>query len=136
MEKLRENRCQIARALGVQPDYVDYMMGHTIDTYHNIQMNGVEFLRSIYATSGLSIRPKTQVSKIEALKQIIRTWGLDPEKILTREAFSSPHRTIASPEEQENRQLQILCQALKDELRRELQLAEEPETSIHSPLEK
>lgn len=123
-------------ALGVQPDYVDYMMGHTIDIYHDIQMNGVEFLRNIYATSGLSIRPKTQVSKIEALKQIIRAWGLDPEKILTREAFSSPHRTIAAPEEQENRQLQILCQALKDELRRELQLAKEPETSIHSPLEK
>jgi intergrase/recombinase len=24
-------------ALGVQADYVDYMMGHTIDTYHDIQ---------------------------------------------------------------------------------------------------
>jgi len=123
-------------ALGVQPDYVDYMMGHTIDTYHDIQMKGVEFLRNIYAASGLSIRPKTQVSKIEALKEIIRAWGLDPEKILTREAFSSPHRTIVTPEEHENRQLKILCQALKDELRRELQLTKEPETSIYSPLEK
>ncbi|MCW4003632.1 MAG: site-specific integrase, partial [Candidatus Bathyarchaeota archaeon] len=27
-------------ALGVQPDYVDYMMGHTIDTYHDIQSIG------------------------------------------------------------------------------------------------
>ena len=28
-------------ALGVQPDYVDYMMGHTIDTYHDIQSIGL-----------------------------------------------------------------------------------------------
>lgn len=34
-------------ALGVQPDYVDYMMGHTLDTYHDIQMKGIEFLRNI-----------------------------------------------------------------------------------------
>jgi len=54
----------------------------------------------------------------------------------TREALASPHRTIVNPEEHENRQLQILCQALKDELRRELQLAKEPETSIYSPLKK
>ena len=30
-------------ALGVQPDYVDYMMGHTVDTYHDVQMKGVDF---------------------------------------------------------------------------------------------
>ena len=24
-------------ALGVQPDYVDYMMGHKVDTYHDIK---------------------------------------------------------------------------------------------------
>jgi hypothetical protein len=47
-------------SLGVQPDYVDYMMGHTVDTYHDIQMKGVEFLRGIYVASGLSIRPKTR----------------------------------------------------------------------------
>jgi hypothetical protein len=36
------------------------MMGHTVDTYHDIQMKGVEFLRGIYVASGLSIRPKTR----------------------------------------------------------------------------
>ena len=52
-------RTQMA-ALGVQTDYIEYMMGHTISTYHNIRMKGIEFLRSIYATSGLSIKPKTK----------------------------------------------------------------------------
>jgi len=62
-------------ALGVQPDYVDYMMGHTLGSYHDIQMKRMEFLRTIYAASGLSVRPKTKVSKVEALKEIIRAWG-------------------------------------------------------------
>jgi hypothetical protein len=56
----------------VDRDYIEYMMGHTISTYHDIQMKGVESLRNIYAASGLSIRPKTALSKIEALKEIIR----------------------------------------------------------------
>jgi len=111
-------------ALGVQSDYVDYMMGHTIDTYHDIQMKGIEFLRNIYAASGLSIKPKTQISKIEALKEIIRAWGLNPEEILTREAMSTPHRTIVSPEELENKQIKILCNALKTEMKKELRPTE------------
>jgi hypothetical protein len=46
------------------------MMGHTISTYHDIQMKGIEFLRGVYIASGLSIKPKTRLSKIEALKEI------------------------------------------------------------------
>jgi len=78
-------RTQLA-ALGVPSDYIEYMMGHKISTYHDIEMKGVEFLRNIYATSGLSIRPKTRLSKIEALKEIIRAWGMNPEEVLTKEA--------------------------------------------------
>ena len=59
-------------ALGVQPYYVDYMMGHTVDTYHDIQMKGIEFLRNTYASSNLSIRTKTKINKIEAIKEIIQ----------------------------------------------------------------
>jgi len=47
-------------------------MGHKIDRYHDIEMKGVEFLRNSYISSGLSIRPKTRLSKIEALKETIR----------------------------------------------------------------
>jgi len=103
-------------SLGVQPDYVDYMMGHTVDTYHDIQMKGIEFLRNIYTASGLSIRPKTRISKVEALKEIIRAWGLNPEKILTKEALTEPHRTIIGSEDD---QLEILNKALRDIIRQE-----------------
>ncbi len=46
--------------LGVPADYIEYMMGHTISTYHDVQMKGVEFLRNIYAASGLSIKPNVR----------------------------------------------------------------------------
>ena len=98
------------------PDYVDYMMGHTVDVYHDIQMKGVEFLRITYDSSGLSIRPKTKTSRVEALKEIIRAWGLNLEQLLARDAFTEPHRTIVSCEDN---QLQVLSRAPKDLIREE-----------------
>ena len=77
-------------ALGVQTDYVDYMMGHTVDTYHDIQSLGIEKLRQAYAASGLSIKPKTRLSKIEAIKEIMRAQGISPERILARDALKQP----------------------------------------------
>jgi alcohol dehydrogenase YqhD (iron-dependent ADH family) len=38
-------------ALGVQTDYIKHMMGHTISTYHDIQMKGIDFLRGVYTTT-------------------------------------------------------------------------------------
>jgi integrase len=112
-------RTQLA-ALGVNRDYIEYMMGHKISTYHDVKMKGVEFLRNIYAASGLSIRPKTRVSKIEALKEIIRAWGMDPEEILTKKALAEPHRVYAGPRDREEDQVRALSTALKDMMRKEL----------------
>jgi site-specific recombinase XerD len=106
-------------ALGVQPDYVDYMMGHTVDTYHDIQSLGIEKLRNVYAASGLSIRPKTQVTKVEALKEIIRAWGMDPEQMLTKDALIQGAITYKTSEDHENRQLEILSNQLKQLIRQE-----------------
>jgi site-specific recombinase XerD len=106
-------------ALGVQSDYVDYMMGHTVDTYNDIQSLGIGKLRNIYAASGLSIRQKTQVSKVEALKEIIRAWGMNPEQILTRDALSEGATTYRDPEDFENHQLAILSNQLKQLIRQE-----------------
>lgn len=103
-------------SLGVQPDYVDYMMGHTIDTYHDIQMKGTEFLRNVYSSSGLSIKPKTKVSKIELIKEIIRAQGLNPEQILTKEALTEPATTITN---QEDNQLRILSNTLRELIHQE-----------------
>ena len=96
-------RTQLA-ALGMPTDYIEYMMGHTISTYHDIEMKGIEYLRGIYSASALSIRPKTKVSKIDALKEIIRAWGLNPDEILTKEALTRPNATIISRDQLEERQ--------------------------------
>jgi integrase len=112
-------RTQMA-ALGVDRDYIEYMMGHTISTYHDIKMKGIEFLRSIYIASGLSIKPKTRVSKIDALKEIIRAWGMNPEQILTRQALTEPHRTIIDRSQIEQSQIQQLSIALKQQLLKEI----------------
>jgi len=106
-------------ALGVQPDYADYMMGHTVDTYHDIQSLGVEKLRNIYAASGLAIKPKTRVSKIEALKEIIRAWGFNPEQILTKEALSQEATLHIGPEDREDKELQLLSKTLRDLIRQD-----------------
>jgi hypothetical protein len=67
-------------ALGFQPDYVDYMMGHTVDTYHDIQSKGIGFFRNIYAGAGLLIKPRSHVTKIDMLKEMMRAWGLEPAR--------------------------------------------------------
>jgi len=112
-------RTQMA-ALGVDRDYIEYMMGHTISTYHDIKMKGIEYLRGIYLASGLSIRPKTRISKIDALKEIIRAWGLNPDEILTREAMTQPHRTVIDQSRLENHQLAQLTTALRQQMLKEI----------------
>ena len=112
-------RTQMA-ALGVDRDYIEYMMGHMVSTYHDIQMKGVEFLRNMYAATGLSIRPKTRLGKIEALKEIVRAWGMNPEEILTRKALTMRAATYVAPTQREEQEIRELRQALKEMLRREL----------------
>lgn len=107
-------------ALGIQPDYVDYMMGHTVDVYHDIQSKGIEFLRNIYASAGLTIKPKTRHTKIDMLKEMMRAWGLEPEKILTHEALNEPHRTYVTADEREENEIRLLGLALKDQIKKEL----------------
>ena len=107
-------------ALRVQPDYIDYIMGHTVDTYHDIQSKGVEFLRNIYASAGLIITPRAQVSKIEMVKEFVRAVGLNPEEILARKGLSEPHRIYVTAKEREEDQIRTLCLAFKETLKKEL----------------
>jgi hypothetical protein len=107
-------------SLNVQPDYIEYMMGHTVNTYHDIEMKGIEYLRGIYASSGLGIKRKTRISKIDALKEIIRAWGLNPEDILTRDALARPNATVIGQNQLEDRQLRELSNALKQQVLKDI----------------
>ena len=105
-------------------------MGHTISAYHDIKMKGIEFLRNIYIASGLSIRPKTRTSKIDALKEIIRAWGLNPEEILTKQAFAEPHITVVDHSHLEENQIHVLSIALKEQILKELRENKDGQKSI------
>jgi hypothetical protein len=49
----------------------------------------------------------------------VRSFGLNPEEILTKEALSKPHRTVIEAGI-ETRQIDVLLKALKQELKEEL----------------
>jgi hypothetical protein len=107
-------------ALGVQGDYVDFMMGHSVDTYHDIQSKGVEFLRNIYASASLSIKPRSGYTKLDMLKETMRAWGMEPERFLTKEALAEPHRSYANPQEREEEEVRLLGLAFRENLKKEL----------------
>jgi hypothetical protein len=93
------------------------MMGHTISTYNDIKMKGVEFLRNLYASSGLSIKPKTRMSKLDQLKIFVESLGFNPNEVLSKDALAMPHRTVVDPEQ---RKIDVLNQTLKDAIIKEL----------------
>ena len=104
-------------ALGVQSDYIEYMMGHTISAYHDIQSKGVEFLRGLYSNSGLHIRPKGSLTPKEHLRAIARGFGLSPEEAARLLTSSEPHRAYASQEEREEHEIRVLCDAITERIR-------------------
>jgi hypothetical protein len=67
------------------------------------------------------------------LKEMIRAWGLEPEKILSREALAEPHRSYANPEEHEREQARILLDALGENLKKDLLATLEIPNPKHSP---
>lgn len=99
--------------LGVQPEYVDYMIGHTVDTCHDIQSLGVDKLRNVYAAASFLIKPKTQVSKIEGLKEIIRAWGMTPEQLPCKDELTEDATTYKNQEELEIHQLTVLGEQIR-----------------------
>lgn len=110
-------KTQLGANSKIPADYVEYMMGHTISTYNDVQMKGIAFLRNLYVSSGLSIRPKTTLSKIDRLKTFAESLGLNPDEVLSKDALIMPHRTVIDPEQ---RTIEILNKALKKEIIKEL----------------
>jgi hypothetical protein len=82
----------------------------------------------------LRIKPKTRLSKIDALKEIIRAWGLNPEEILTKDALTRPNRTVIDNSQLENHQLTQLTIALKQQMLKEIR-ENDPQKSMNSRLD-
>lgn len=107
-------------ALGVQSDYVNYMMGHTVDTYHDIQSKGVEFLRGLYSNANLRIHPKTGLSTKDQLIALARGFGLGPEEAARLLTSSEPHRAYASAAEHEEHEIRMICDAITERLKKSI----------------
>ena len=69
----RGAKARLAQLL--ESEVTKYFMGKTIDTCKDGQSLGIETLRNLYSSAGLTIRPKTQANRIDQLKEIIRAWG-------------------------------------------------------------
>ncbi len=110
-------RTQLSTAK-IDSEIVEYMMGHTINTYEDVQSLGIETLRNLYASAGLAIRSKTKTNRIEELKVIIRAWGGNPEEFLSRDALIRGNITETQDQTQ-NHQLSILAEELKQIIRKE-----------------
>jgi hypothetical protein len=103
--------------LGLQESYVDYFRGHLPDTYHDIQSLGVDKLRSLYASYPLTIKQKTQRSKLDTIKEMIRALGGNPEQILAKNALVRGN--ITRQENPDDHQLGILRQQLRQLIKNE-----------------
>jgi len=117
-------------ALGVQSDYVEYMMGHTISAYHDIQSKGVEFLRSLYGNSGLHIRPRGVLTTKDQLRAMARGFGLSPEEAASLLTSSEPHRVYVTQEERDEREIKLLCEAITDHIKKKIMVSEDAPNPI------
>jgi site-specific recombinase XerD len=106
-------------AAKLDPEIINYFMGHTVDTYEDVQSLGVETLRNLYTSGGLAIRPKTQANRIDQLKEIIRAWGENPEELLTKDALLRGNIT-ETREQTQNHQLSLLAEQLKQVIKKEV----------------
>jgi hypothetical protein len=59
------------------------------------------------------------MSKLEMVKEMIRGYGLDPERVLVKDAMAEAHRGVVAGDLAE-RQTQILWRTLKENMLSEL----------------
>lgn len=91
----------------------------SLNAVEDAQSLGIETLRNLYSAANLTIRPKTQINRIEQLKEIIRAWGQNPEEILTKDALMRGNITETSDKTQ-NHQLSLLAEQLKQLVKKEV----------------
>jgi site-specific recombinase XerD len=106
-------------AAKIDSEIIEYFIGHTPDTYEDVQSLGIETLRNNYTSAGLAIRPKTAVNRIDQLKEIIRAWGENPEEILTKDALIRGNITMTDEQAQAH-QMSLLAEELKEAVKREI----------------
>lgn len=100
-------------------------MGHTVDTYHDIQSLGVKHLRAGYVAANLTIRLQAQPDSLKQLKSFARGIGLDPDRVIYNvparmDGTGEPHRIFHSPTSDKEHQIEVLSLAIKDLIKSEI----------------
>jgi hypothetical protein len=91
-----------------------------VDTHHDIQSNGVEFLRGLHTNAGLRIQPRASLTPKEQLRAMARGFGLSPEEAARLLTSSEPHRAYASPEDREEHEVRVLCDAITERIKEKI----------------
>ena len=109
-------------ARNVQESYVQYWMGHVVDSYNDVDKLPTEFLREVYAKADHRIRSRAQYNKLEMAKEVVgeilRGMGLNLEDLVKSYPTVEPHRTLANQEAGDEQQLQLYLTTLVDTIRR------------------
>ena len=113
VHSLRKHFKTQMEAAGVKTDYVEYMMGHKRDTYHDIESLGIDKLRNIYASANLSIRHRTSIAKLDLIREFAKNLGVNPENV-----HVEPDTKYVDPLDREKAEIRAYMTAIRDELRK------------------
>ena len=108
------------KLLGVPPELVEYMSGHAISTYNDLQSMDVDTLREKYAVAGLRIRQKEKADIYDFVEDILRNKGYSIDRDLLRKAIAKPHRTVCNPKNYEEERKTAIRDGFMEMLRKEL----------------
>lgn len=78
-------------------------------------------MSQVSTLADFQIRPQNRTTPTEMLKKMVRSTGLNPNKVLNKEALAEPHRIHATPEEREQEEIALLTKALMDTIKTQLQ---------------
>lgn len=113
-------RTQLGSSTKMPLDYIDYMMGHVVSTYNDVQMKGIDYLRGLYTVSGLSIRQKEKADIYDFVEDILKGKGYDIDRELLRRAIAKPHRTVSNPMSLEEERRSAIRDGFMEMLRKDL----------------
>jgi hypothetical protein len=77
------------------------------------QYKAQQIQKNPFASSRLSTRTKTTISKIDKIKRYIEALGLNPDEVLSKEALGKPQITEV---DLKRRQILSLSEALRNEI--------------------
>jgi hypothetical protein len=110
----------------MNPDHVEFMMGHKTKTYNDVASLDPEILRAEVANAefGIDERPKDTLGIVKDLNALVKKWGPDLFNKSVQHfnsSFTEPHRMITtSLEAEEMKLLQNLAMAVRKDVLHEL----------------